>query len=114
MRITVDQALPGEEIRLAEGVYSGVQNIFSRNTGTFTATQVVYINKSMTIRGGYTTGRLGDARPGGQPHDAGRPGTGARGGRHRHHRRHPGGAEDHRQRLDIFQKCGIIFLSKTK
>jgi hypothetical protein len=67
VQFAVDQALPGEEIRLAEGVYSGVQNIPSLNTGTFTATQVVYINKSVTIRGGYATGRWATPDPEANP-----------------------------------------------
>jgi len=44
----VDQALPGEEIRVATGVYTGVQ----ARAGI---TQVVYLDKTVTVRGGYTT-----------------------------------------------------------
>jgi len=51
----VDQAQAGEEIRVASGVYTGVQNVPSLNTGTFTATQMVVITKTLTLRGGYTT-----------------------------------------------------------
>ena len=51
----VDAAVPGDEIRVASGVYTGVQNVPSLNTATFTATQVVVITKTVTIRGGYTT-----------------------------------------------------------
>jgi parallel beta-helix repeat protein len=43
----VDQAGSGDEIRVAEGTYAGVQ---ARNG----VTQVVYISKSVTIRGGYS------------------------------------------------------------
>ena len=44
----VDVSNSGDEIRVATGVYTGVQ---VRSA----VTQVVYINKSVTIRGGYTT-----------------------------------------------------------
>ncbi len=44
----VNRADPGDEIRVATGVYTGVQ-------ATQGMTQVVYIDKSVTIRGGYTT-----------------------------------------------------------
>ncbi|HUW10659.1 MAG TPA: choice-of-anchor Q domain-containing protein, partial [Anaerolineae bacterium] len=44
----VDQALPGDEVRVAAGTYSGVQ---TRNN----VTQMVYLDKRLTIRGGYTT-----------------------------------------------------------
>ncbi|NOZ71854.1 MAG: DUF1565 domain-containing protein [Chloroflexi bacterium] len=44
----VDMARPGDEIRVAAGVYDGV----STRAGT---TQTVYISKTVTIRGGFTT-----------------------------------------------------------
>jgi uncharacterized repeat protein (TIGR01451 family) len=44
----VDGASAGDEIRVATGVYTGV----SARAGV---TQVVYISKSVTVRGGYTT-----------------------------------------------------------
>ena len=44
----VDQAQAGDEILIASGIYTGV----SARAGV---TQVVYISKSVTIRGGYTT-----------------------------------------------------------
>ncbi len=44
----VDVAAPGDEIRLATGVYTGVQ----ARAGV---TQVVYISETVTVRGGYTT-----------------------------------------------------------
>jgi hypothetical protein len=52
----VNAASGGEEIRVAAGTYTGVRNVPSLNTDTFTATQVLVITKSLTIRGGYTTG----------------------------------------------------------
>ncbi|RMF38188.1 MAG: hypothetical protein D6759_01355 [Chloroflexi bacterium] len=44
----VDVARPGDEIRVAAGVYAGV----SARAGI---TQTVYISKTVTVRGGYTT-----------------------------------------------------------
>ena len=44
----VDAAAPGDEIRVATGVYTGVQ----ARAGV---TQVVYISETVTVRGGYTT-----------------------------------------------------------
>lgn len=54
VQAAVDQAVEGDEILVASGVYTGVQNIPGLNTATFTATQVVAITKTITIRGGYT------------------------------------------------------------
>jgi uncharacterized repeat protein (TIGR01451 family) len=44
----VDAAAPGDEIRVAAGTYTGVNNYGG-------LAQVVYINKTVTIRGGYIT-----------------------------------------------------------
>ena len=55
IQAAVDGANPGDVIKVAQGVYTGVQNVPSLNTTYFTATQIVAINKSITIRGGYTT-----------------------------------------------------------
>ena len=49
MQYTVDQAQPGEEIRIASGTYSQVGS-------TNGITQVVYASKDLTLRGGYATG----------------------------------------------------------
>jgi uncharacterized repeat protein (TIGR01451 family) len=48
VQAAVDAASEGDEIRVAAGTYTGV----SARAGE---TQVVYINKSVTVRGGYTT-----------------------------------------------------------
>jgi hypothetical protein len=48
LQYAVDQAADGEEIRVAAGIYSGVNNLGGQS-------QVVYIAKPVTIRGGYTT-----------------------------------------------------------
>jgi len=50
----VNAAVPGDEILVAGGVYTSVQNVPSLNTALFTATQVVAITKTVAIRGGYT------------------------------------------------------------
>jgi len=48
IQYAMDQAGEGDEIRIASGVYTGV----SARQGV---TQVVYISKTVTVRGGYTT-----------------------------------------------------------
>ena len=56
VQAAVDAAAPGDEILVAAGVYTGVQNRPTLNIPDyFTATQVVAITKPVTIRGGYTT-----------------------------------------------------------
>jgi hypothetical protein len=55
VQAAVDAATGGEEIRVAAGTYTGVRNVPTLKTGTFTATQVLVITKSLTIRGGYST-----------------------------------------------------------
>ena len=49
----VDAANPGDVIKVAQGNYTAVHNVASLNTDTFTATQIVVITKSITLRGGY-------------------------------------------------------------
>jgi hypothetical protein len=48
VQAAVDAASPGDEIRIAAGVYTGVSSIDGH-------TQLVYIDKSITLRGGYET-----------------------------------------------------------
>ncbi len=55
VQTAVDAAAPGDEIHVAGGYYGDVHS-FSRDdvVTTGVVTQVVYINKTITIRGGYT------------------------------------------------------------
>jgi parallel beta-helix repeat protein len=55
VQAAVDAAIAGDVIKVAQGTYTGVQNVPSLNTATFSATQIVAVTKSVTIRGGYTT-----------------------------------------------------------
>ncbi|RLC85148.1 MAG: hypothetical protein DRI37_08275 [Chloroflexi bacterium] len=48
IQAAVDAATPGAEIRVAEGTYTGMSVRDS-------VTQVVYLSKTLTLRGGYTT-----------------------------------------------------------
>jgi uncharacterized repeat protein (TIGR01451 family) len=51
----VDVANPGEEVRVAAGTYTGVQQVLDSRTG-YTYTQVVFITKTLMLRGGYDAG----------------------------------------------------------
>jgi hypothetical protein len=55
IQYAVDQAGEGDEIRIASGVYTGV-TVRPRNNVTTTGvvTQMVYVSKTIIIRGGYT------------------------------------------------------------
>jgi hypothetical protein len=56
VQAAVDAASDGDVIKVAAGTYTGV-NVRARNdiTTTGVVTQVVYISKTVTIQGGYTT-----------------------------------------------------------
>jgi len=56
IQVAVDAAVSGDEILVATGTYTDV-NVRPRNdiTTTGVVTQAVYISKTLTIRGGYTT-----------------------------------------------------------
>jgi parallel beta-helix repeat protein len=53
IQAAVNAADNGDVVKVAQGAYVGVQNVASLNTDTFTATQIVVITKSITLRGGY-------------------------------------------------------------
>ena len=52
IQAAVEAASPGTIIKVAEGVYSDVH---ARGTAGDIITQVVYVGKNLTIRGGYST-----------------------------------------------------------
>ena len=59
VQYAVDQAQPGDEIRVATGIYTGVQARpvppgYPYPPANGLIAQVVYINKTVTVRGGYT------------------------------------------------------------
>ena len=55
LQAAVDAAAPGDEIRVAQGVYTDVQTVTYDLSGwTQTATQTLFISQSLTVRGGYT------------------------------------------------------------
>jgi hypothetical protein len=60
VQAAVDAANPGDVIKVATGVYSGVQ----ARAGI---TQVAYISKTVTVRGGYTSANWGTPDPEGNP-----------------------------------------------
>jgi len=60
VQYAVDQAQADEEVRVASGLYTGVQgrpapSEYLNPPASGVITQVVYISKTVTIRGGYTT-----------------------------------------------------------
>ena len=65
----VDAATPGDEIRVAQGHYTGSQTIpYAPWGGTaFTYTQIVFINKQLTLRGGYGPGAWDASEPAARP-----------------------------------------------
>jgi hypothetical protein len=48
----VDAASDGDEVRVAAGMYTGAQLVLDSRTG-YTYTQVVFITRTLTLRGGY-------------------------------------------------------------
>jgi hypothetical protein len=67
VQYAVDAAQPGDEIRVATGVYTGVHNIPALSTDLFTATQLVFIDKSVRVRGGYAAGNWTTPNPAAYP-----------------------------------------------
>jgi len=66
VQAAVDAAAVGDEIRVATGTYSGV-NSRPDVTGTGDVTQTLYINKTVIIRGGYTTADWLTSNPAANP-----------------------------------------------
>jgi uncharacterized repeat protein (TIGR01451 family) len=63
----VNVANAGEEVRVAAGIYTGSQMVTDSRTG-YTYTQVVFVDKSLTLRGGYSAADWGaDPNPGATP-----------------------------------------------
>ena len=54
IQVAVDVAAAGEDIRVAEGTYSGSAVVIVNRSGTnYSYKQVVFIDKALTLRGGY-------------------------------------------------------------
>jgi hypothetical protein len=54
IQVAIDSATAGEDIRVAEGTYSGSQVVIVNRSGTnYSYKQVVFIDKGLTLRGGY-------------------------------------------------------------
>lgn len=62
----VNIANPGEEIRVAAGSYTGAQVAIDSRTG-YTHTQVVFITRSLTLRGGFTRDDWNTSDPAANP-----------------------------------------------
>jgi hypothetical protein len=54
IQAAVDATQPGDVVKVAQGTYTDLHHTPSLDTATFTATQIVAITKSITIRGGYS------------------------------------------------------------
>ena len=67
IQAAVSAAQPGDVVKVAQGIYTDVHTIPGLSTGTFTATQVVAITKSVTLQGGYAVTDWSVPRPDTQP-----------------------------------------------
>lgn len=72
VQYAVDEAAPGDVIEVATGVYTGVQGRlvpvgYSSPPASGLITQVVYISKTVAVRGGYTTAFAGPPDPQANP-----------------------------------------------
>jgi parallel beta-helix repeat protein len=68
VQAAVDAAQPGDVIKVAAGTYTDVSSRQRADlVATGSVTQVVYINKTVTIRGGYTTAFVEPPDPAGNP-----------------------------------------------
>jgi len=55
LQAAVDAAAPGDEIRVAQGIYTDVRAVtYDLGGWSQTVTQTLFISKSLTVRGGYT------------------------------------------------------------
>lgn len=54
IQTAIDNSISGDEIRVAEGVYTGVATVTAANSRDYT--QVVFIDKSLTLQGGFDAG----------------------------------------------------------
>jgi len=64
IQAAIDAAQPGDEIRVAQGVYTDVTVVDYDLTGpTQTITQAMFIDKSLTVSGGYTVTDWTTAQP---------------------------------------------------
>jgi hypothetical protein len=64
IQYAVAQSQPGDEIRVAGGVYGGAQTVTAIE---YSFTQVVFIDHSLTVLGGYTAGDWSTAQPATNP-----------------------------------------------
>jgi parallel beta-helix repeat protein len=72
LQYAVDKSIAGDEIRVATGAYTSLQGHatpagYPNSPASGIITQVVYINKTVTIRGGYTTDFTNPPNPGANP-----------------------------------------------
>jgi len=64
VQYAVHEAAEGDEVRIAAGTYTGTQQVSAIGAGQVTTmTQVVIVTKSLTLRGGYTTGDWSTSAP---------------------------------------------------
>jgi len=68
IQAAVDAASPGDEIRVATGIYSGTQTVTITQWGDpYTYTQVVIITQTLVLHGGYTTTNWTTSDPAANP-----------------------------------------------